>query len=249
MPRRTDPEGDATEVIVEQKLAPGEQEDALVPSQLRNDVQKTDGAPVTEDTIVSSSVARAGDPQSEPSRTTTGSDAASTSHVAPAHISLWAVLVKLVRSVRADAVFLCTLLYGSADSPAPATLTSHSCHHCTDGSSQARSQHSRCTCKTSGTSTRLKSGWYTSPRSSRRSSVRRSLMSVPNPPMSNRGHGTASTLTGYFVDKLGTGLITVVSLVFSLPWLLVLIVQSSLPLFIVVFALASECLGPSRSRK
>ena len=52
--------------------------------------------------------------------------------------------------------------------------------------------------------------------------------------------GTASTLTGYFVDKLGTGLITVVALVFSLPWLLILIVQSSLPLFIVVFALASK---------
>ena len=112
MSQRTDPEGDETEVIVEQKLAPGEQEDALVPSQVLNDAQKTDGAPVTEDTIVSSSVARAGDPQSEPFRTTTGSDAASTSHVAPAHISLWAVLVKLVRSVRADAVFLCTLLYG-----------------------------------------------------------------------------------------------------------------------------------------
>lgn len=53
--------------------------------------------------------------------------------------------------------------------------------------------------------------------------------------------GAASSLTGYLVDKWGTSLITVVALVFSLPWVLVLIVQSSLPLFIAAFALASEC--------
>lgn len=60
--------------------------------------------------------------------------------------------------------------------------------------------------------------------------------------------GAASALTGYFVDKFGTGPITVVALVFSLPWLIVLIVQSSLPLFIVVFALASGCSDGDPSR-
>ncbi|KAI0733937.1 MFS general substrate transporter [Fomitopsis betulina] len=42
----------------------------------------------------------------------------------------------------------------------------------------------------------------------------------------------SSSFTSYLVGRLGTGLIMVVALVFSLPWLLALIVQSSLPLFI-----------------
>jgi len=49
----------------------------------------------------------------------------------------------------------------------------------------------------------------------------------------------SSTLSGWWVDKRGTGAITVISLLFALPWLVLLIIQKSLVFFIVVFALSN----------
>lgn len=49
----------------------------------------------------------------------------------------------------------------------------------------------------------------------------------------------SSTIAGWWVDRIGTGLITVVSLLFALPWLGLLIVQKSLAFFIVMFALSN----------
>lgn len=114
---------------------------------------------------------------------------------------------------------------------------SHCCH--VGGSSRARSRRSRSTCKTSGNSTPPKLGWFTSQRWSRRSFVCPRVPYVYRCPSLTRE--TASSFTSYLVGRLGTGLIMVVALVFSLPWLLALIVQSSLPLFIAAFALASKC--------
>ncbi|TFY70057.1 hypothetical protein EVJ58_g23 [Rhodofomes roseus] len=115
------------------------------------------------------------------------------------HLSLLAVMGKLMKSVRADAVFACTLLYAWILGSQEPALPLH-----------------------------LQGVWNFNP-----SKVGLVYIAAVVPTL------FSSTITGYFVDKLGTGPITVVSLAFSLPWILVLIVQSSLPLFIVVFALAN----------
>ncbi|EPS99595.1 hypothetical protein FOMPIDRAFT_1124177 [Fomitopsis schrenkii] len=134
----------------------------------------------------------------EPS-STPANNPAPASQAAQVHISLWAVLVKLVRSTRADFVLLCTLCYAWIIASQEPALPLH-----------------------------LQDVWHFNP-----SKVGLVYIAAVVPTL------FSSALTGYFVDKFGTGPITVVALVFSLPWLIVLIVQSSLPLFIVVFALAN----------
>lgn len=107
VPRRADPEGDAVEVTVEAKCVSGEHATTPVASSDPGDTKKAECPPIVK-TEAPAVAMDAGDPPSESYRAT-ANDAASAAQV---RISLWAVLVKLVRSVRADAVFLCTLFYG-----------------------------------------------------------------------------------------------------------------------------------------
>ncbi|KZT67652.1 MFS general substrate transporter [Daedalea quercina L-15889] len=114
-------------------------------------------------------------------------------------LSLLTVLARLMKSVRAEAVFACTLLYGWILASQEPALPLH-----------------------------LQAVWNFDP-----SKVGLVYIAAVVPTL------FSSTVTGYLVDKWGTGPITVVSLAFSLPWILILIVQSSLPLFIVMFALSN----------
>ena len=166
-PQRADPEGDAVEVSVEPKRTSGEQVRASVEVSAPGEAQKTEGAP-TVDSAAANAV-DAGSPPPGPSQAT-ANEAALATPSAQVHISLWAVLVKLVRSIRADTVFLRTLFYGYARLYRSPPLSSRI--GCPGGSSRVRSRHSRSICRMSGTSTPPKLGCCTLLPSCLRSSVR-----------------------------------------------------------------------------
>jgi hypothetical protein len=51
---------------------------------------------------------------------------------------------------------------------------------------------------------------------------------------------SASPITGWFADTRGTEWITLLSLLSAVPWLIIMIIQTSLPLFIVSYAISSQ---------
>lgn len=111
VPRRADPEGDALEVPVTVEPKPATEEQEAVPAPLPQaapgDVQtREDDPPVGVVNVPATAVNAPPEPSSTPAN-----NPAPASQAAQVHISLWAVLVKLVRSTRADFVLLCTLCY------------------------------------------------------------------------------------------------------------------------------------------
>lgn len=117
----------------------------------------------------------------------------------PSHLSLLAVLGKLLRSPRALATCFSTLIYGMILTSQEPALPLH-----------------------------LQAVWRLNS-----SKVGLVYISAVVPTL------FSSTIAGWWVDRIGTGLITVVSLLFALPWLGLLIIQKSLAFFIVMFALSN----------
>ncbi|OSX67899.1 hypothetical protein POSPLADRAFT_1130162 [Postia placenta MAD-698-R-SB12] len=117
----------------------------------------------------------------------------------PSHLSLLAVLGKLLRSSRALATCFSTLIYGMILTSQEPALPLY-----------------------------LQASWRLNS-----SKVGLVYIAAVVPTL------FSSTIAGWWVDRIGTGLITVVSLLFALPWLGLLIVQKSLAFFIVMFALSN----------
>lgn len=57
----------------------------------------------------------------------------------------------------------------------------------------------------------------------------------------------ASPLTGWLTDSQGAEWVTLLALLLSIPWWCIIIIQSSLPLFIVAFAIESNSLYHSNT--
>ncbi|KAI0725231.1 MFS general substrate transporter [Fomitopsis betulina] len=195
--RESDPETYAVEEV-ELKTAIEEQEAAPASLPALDDAHSRGDNPSVDSNITAAPLDASYRPL-DPSTSSNANDSTPASQVADVRISLWAVFVKLTRSVRADSVFICTLVYAWIITSQEPALPLH-----------------------------MQDIWGFNP-----SKVGLVYIASVVPTL------FSSSLTGYLVDKWGTSLITVVALVFSLPWVLVLIVQSSLPLFIAAFALAN----------
>lgn len=107
--RESDPETYAVEEV-ELKTAIEEQEAAPASLPALDDAHSRGDNPSVDSNITAAPLDASYRPL-DPSTSSNANDSTPASQVADVRISLWAVFVKLTRSVRADSVFICTLVY------------------------------------------------------------------------------------------------------------------------------------------